>query len=111
MIRKSVVLPQPLGPRKQTSSPGSMASVTSRSATKRAELLGDALEGDRRRPRGHTRSFRDRRRGRLGRHHLEEARAVALRLVAADAVRALQLVAGRAGGARPRRGACDRSRR
>src|SRR5262245_27346519 len=39
MMRRSVVLPHPLGPRKQTNSPGSTDSVTSRSATKAPNFL------------------------------------------------------------------------
>src|ERR671923_2340151 len=39
MIRRSVVLPQPEGPRKQTSSPGSTDRLTSRSATKPPKCL------------------------------------------------------------------------
>src|SRR5512132_1023528 len=82
MMRSSVVFPQPDGPRKHTNSPGSTDRLTPRSAMNTPNFLAM--------PSRATAA------GRVGsamlRHHLEEARAVALGLVRPDAVGEEQVV-------------------
>src|SRR5215831_19654826 len=88
MIRRSVVFPHPLGPRKHTNSPGATASVTPCRATKPPNFLAMPSRAT---AAGRAPSLTGRRPLAPAGHHLEEARAVALGLVGADAVGQLQL--------------------
>src|SRR5687767_1937404 len=84
MIRRSVVLPQPDGPRKQTNSPGSTERLTPRRAMKPPNFLAIPSSA----------TAAGRAASAMATYHLEDARAVALGLVPADAVGEQEVVEG-----------------